>query len=66
MFYPLEPLPAWFRWLGFANPITWHVDVLRFLTVGLGHAPIILLEAAAFLVFTAVGFALAIRSLEEA
>jgi ABC-2 type transport system permease protein len=66
MFYPLEPLPTWFRWLGFANPITWHVDVLRYLTIGLGHAPVIVLEAAAFVVFTGVGFALAIRSLEEA
>jgi ABC-2 type transport system permease protein len=66
MFYPLEPLPTWFRWLGFANPITWHVDVLRYLTVGLGHAPIVAFEACAFVVFTLIGFAMAIRSLEEA
>lgn len=66
MFYPLDPLPAWFRILGAANPITWHVDVLRYLTVGIGHPSIIVLEAAAFVAFTIVGFVIAIRSLEEA
>ena len=66
MFYPLEPLPAWFRVLGFANPITWHVDVLRYLTVGHGHPPLIVIECVAFVLFTIVGFVIAIRSLEEA
>jgi ABC-2 type transport system permease protein len=66
MFYPLEPLPGWFRAVGYANPITWHVDVLRWLTVGVGSAGVVLLEAAAFVLFVGAGFALAIRSLEEA
>ena len=66
MFYPLDPLPTWFRWLGAVNPITWHVDVLRYLTVGLGHAPTIALEAGAFVLFTLAGFAVALRSLQEA
>ena len=66
MFYPLEPLPRWFRVLGYANPITWHVDVLRYLTVGVGQRSVILFEAAAFTLFVLAGFALAIRSLEEA
>jgi ABC-2 type transport system permease protein len=66
MFYPLEPLPRWFRVAGYANPITWHVDVLRYLTVGVGEQAWILLEAAAFVLFVLAGFALAIRSLEEA
>jgi ABC-2 type transport system permease protein len=66
MFYPLEPLPRWFRVAGYANPITWHVDVLRYLTVGVGEQARILVEAAAFALFVLAGFALAIRSLEEA
>ncbi len=66
MFYPLEPLPRWFRVAGYANPITWHVDVLRYLTVGIGEHARILVEAAAFALFVLAGFALAIRSLEEA
>jgi ABC-type multidrug transport system permease subunit len=66
MFYPLEPLPRWFRVAGYANPITWHVDVLRYLTVGVGQPAWIVTEAAAFALFVLAGFALAIRSLEEA
>jgi ABC-2 type transport system permease protein len=66
MFYPLEPLPRWFQLAGYANPITWHVDVLRYLTVGVGEQAWILVEAAAFALFVLAGFALAIRSLEEA
>jgi ABC-2 type transport system permease protein len=63
MFYPVEPLPAWLRVAALANPITWHVDVLRYATVGLGDASMIAVEAAAFVVFSAAFFALAIRFL---
>jgi ABC-2 type transport system permease protein len=66
MFYPLDPLPVAFRAAGYANPITWHVDVLRYATVGLGSVSMIALEGAAFVLFTVAGFAVAIRSLEDA
>ncbi len=56
MFYPLDPLPRLFRWVAYANPITWHVDVLRYATIGAGGRPLAL-EAAAFATFTAVAFA---------
>ena len=36
MFYPVDPLPSPLRELSWANPITWHVDVLRYATIGLG------------------------------
>src|SRR4029078_11993863 len=39
MFYPRDPLPAWRRAVALANPITWHVDVRRYATIGLGHPP---------------------------
>ena len=38
MFYPLDPLPRLFRVVGYANPITWQVDILRYATIGLGNA----------------------------
>jgi ABC-2 type transport system permease protein len=66
MFYPLEPLPRGFRLAALANPITWQIDVLRYATIGIGHPQAIAIEAAAFLVFTAASFAMAIRALEEA
>ena len=57
MFYPLDPLPAPFRAVALANPITWHVDVMRFATIGAGDPQPIALEAAGFVVFTLVSFA---------
>jgi len=66
MFYPLDPLPRFFRLAALANPITWHIDVLRYASIGVGDGGRIAIEAAAFLVFTAVAFAAAIRALEDA
>jgi ABC-type multidrug transport system permease subunit len=57
MFYPLEPLPAALRMFGRVNPITWHVDVMRFATIGLGDPWLIALESAAFVIFTLISFA---------
>lgn len=57
MFYPVEPLPAVFRAVALANPITWQVDVMRFATIGLGEPRRIALEAAGFVVFTLASFA---------
>jgi ABC-2 type transport system permease protein len=57
MFYPLEPLPAAFRAAAYANPITWHVDVLRYATIGLGDPATLAIEAGAFVVFTVASFA---------
>jgi ABC-2 type transport system permease protein len=56
MFYPTDPLPAAFRAVARANPITWHVDVMRFATIGLGDPQRIALEAAGFVAFTIASF----------
>ena len=66
MFYPLDPLPRTFRLAASANPITWQIDVLRYATIGVGDAGRIAIEAAAFLLFTGVSFAAAIRALRNA
>jgi ABC-type multidrug transport system permease subunit len=65
MFYPLDPLPAVFRGVAYANPITWHVDVLRYATIGLGDPLVVAIEAAAFIVFTAAAFACALWVLQN-
>jgi len=57
MFYPVDPLPVAFRAVALVNPITWHVDVMRFSTIGLGDPRSIALEAAGFVAFTLVSFA---------
>jgi ABC-2 type transport system permease protein len=65
MFYPLDPLPAVFRRIALANPITWHVDVLRYATIGVGDATEIALKSAAFVGFTILTFVVALRALEQ-
>ena len=65
MFYPLEPLPATFRAIASANPITWQVDVLRYATIGLGDPARIALESGAFVVFTLAAFAAAVLALRN-
>jgi ABC-2 type transport system permease protein len=65
MFYPLDPLPPLFRMVAYANPITWHVDVLRHATIGLGDPRTIAIEAAAFAAFTALAFVMAVRALRN-
>jgi ABC-type multidrug transport system permease subunit len=65
MFYPLEPLPAAFRTLAYANPITWHVDVLRYATIGLGEPSRIVLEALAFVGFTVAAFVVSVGCLKR-
>ena len=57
MFYPIDPLPRVFRIAALANPITWHVDVMRFATIGAGDPRQIALEAAGFVLFTLASFA---------
>jgi ABC-2 type transport system permease protein len=65
MFYPIDPLPAAFRAVAQMNPITWHVDVMRFATVGLGDPRSIALEAAGFVAFTLISFAGALIVLQR-
>jgi ABC-2 type transport system permease protein len=65
MFYPLEPLPAWFRAVAMANPITWQVDVLRYGSIGVGNLDRVIWEGVAFVGFALASFVLAVRSLRR-
>lgn len=66
MFYPLESLPKWFRWIALANPLTWLTDLFRFSTLGTGPPTLLILQAAALAVFTIAVFFAAIRALDRA
>ena len=65
VFYPLDPLPAVYRTIAYANPITWQVDVLRYATVGLGDPARVALESGAFVVFTLAAFGAAVWALRQ-
>jgi ABC-2 type transport system permease protein len=65
VFYPLENVPPWLRIAAMANPLSWHSDVLRFLTLGAGDLHAILLEVAGFILFLLVSFWAAIKALRK-
>jgi len=65
MFYPVDPLPLPLKAFALANPITWHVDVMRYATVGVGSAATIALESAAFTAFALLSFAGALWALNR-
>ena len=65
MFYPLDPLPPAFRAIASVNPITWHVDVVRYATIGIGVPQTVALEAAAFVLFTIASFGTAVYVLRN-
>lgn len=64
MFYPLDPLPKWLKTAALANPITWQIDWFRFTLIGMGDAHEIMLEGVAFVLFSSVAFAVAVRLLQ--
>lgn len=66
MFYPLDTVPAWFRWIARVNPMTWQVDMLRFSMLGIGDPFVILGQSFAFALFTVFCLALAVRALDRA
>jgi ABC-2 type transport system permease protein len=65
MFYPIADLPSWFRVGAYLNPMTWQVDLLRYSMLGVGASTTLLLEGAAFAVFTVICLAFASRSLNQ-
>jgi ABC-type polysaccharide/polyol phosphate export permease len=66
VFYPLDQMPAWFRVLASANPLTWSVDLLRAIAFGDPRTGRLALEAAAYAVGTGAAFLWALRSLRTA
>ena len=65
LFYPLEPLPWWFRTAALVNPITWQIDCLRWATIGVGDASRVALESGVFVVFGVASFAAAALCLQR-
>jgi ABC-2 type transport system permease protein len=66
MFYPLDSVPEWLRYISYANPLTWHTDILRYLTVGIGELNIILFETTGFMLFLFTSFWFAQQALKKA
>jgi ABC-2 type transport system permease protein len=65
VFYPLDRVPAWLRAVSMLNPLSWHADFLRLLTLGVGDLQTILVEGSGFVVFLLLSFWAAIRALQR-
>jgi len=65
MFYPLDTLPSWLKTLSYINPLTWHTDVLRFTTVGVGSLHTVMLEALGYAAFLLASFWSAVHTLRH-
>lgn len=63
IFYPLERMPGWLKAAAYVNPLTWHTDVLRFATIGVGGGTGVLIEGLAFVLFLLASFWFAVRTL---
>lgn len=63
LFYPLDHLPGWLRSVAYANPLTWHTDVLRYATIGAGSQGLIIVEGLGFLLFLLASFWFAVHTL---
>jgi len=66
MFYPLDAVPIWLKYAAYFNPVTWHTDVLRYLTIGIGETQIIIMEAVGFVFFLFAGFYFSVKTLKNA
>jgi ABC-2 type transport system permease protein len=66
MFYPIDQMPQWFRFIARLNPMTWQVDLLRFSVLGSGSAGMIAVESVAFIVFALVCLKFATRAIDLA
>jgi ABC-2 type transport system permease protein len=64
IFYPLERVPSWLRIVSYANPLTWHTDVMRLATIGIGSSSIVGIEAILYALFLLACFAFAVKTLK--
>ncbi len=65
LFYPIDTMPAWLRYISLLNPLTWHTDALRYATIGVGDLHVVMMEAVAFGIFLLIAFWFAVRTLQN-
>ena len=66
LFYPVDQLPGWLKIPSICNPLTWHADVLRYLTIGTGLPTDVTAQSILFVFFLLLAFLLALRMIRRA
>jgi ABC-2 type transport system permease protein len=65
LFYPIDQVPAWLRVPSLANPLTWHANILRYLTIGTGSSLEIALQSLLFFGFLFISFKIAVSTIQR-
>ncbi|MBN1398963.1 MAG: ABC transporter permease [Bacteroidetes bacterium] len=65
LFYPIDQVPVWLRVPSLANPLTWHANILRYLTIGTGSSMEIALQSLLFLGFLFISFKIAVHTIQR-
>ena len=65
IFFPLDMSPSWLQVVAYLNPLTWHTDILRYLSIGSGNTMNIFIEIAAYLLFALTAFVFGVQALKK-
>ena len=65
LFYPIDQIPIWLRIPALFNPLTWHADVMRYLTIGIGNGSEIIIQSLLFIGFLFLSFKVAVRTIQR-
>jgi ABC-2 type transport system permease protein len=65
LFYPIDQIPMWLRIPSLFNPLTWHADVIRYLTIGIGNGSEIIIQSCLFIGFLILSFKVAVRTIQR-
>ncbi len=66
LFYPIGQLPGLLKIPAQINPLTWHTDTMRYLTIGIGELQDITLRSTYFALFLIISFFIAQKMIRRA
>ncbi len=65
LFYPIDQMPVWLRIPSLFNPLTWHTNVMRYLTIGIGNGLEIIIQSLLFTGFLILSFKVAVHTIQR-
>jgi ABC-2 type transport system permease protein len=65
LFYPIDQIPIWLRIPSLFNPLTWHANIMRYLTIGAGSGSEFFFQCILFIGFLILSFNAAVHTLQH-